>query len=223
MEKSRRKLWLLYSKNVESGTLPPISDLVLPQKAASGRRHFVSTGQNQSVDVKSLLITFWNNTYESEDRPKEFEMDNQSTSDEEKIFDLGMELLKAVKKGQRGKIKELLEAGVPVNFQHPRTKSTALHIAAAGSNLVAAEMLMENKNLNYLLRDRLNRLALDNAMFFSIFPEMAELIAPKTKEQALGEGVNLKAEFQANLRKWFQQDWYNLLAQDDIYTPPEPD
>lgn len=134
-----------------------------------------------------------------------------------------MDLLNAVKMGLREKIKRLLETGVPVNFQHPRTKSTALHIAAAGSNLVAAKMLMENEDLDYLLRDKWNRLSMDNAMFFSLFPEIAELISSKTKERAIRDGVDLKSEFRKNLRQWFQQDWYNQLSQDAIYTPPEPD
>lgn len=133
-----------------------------------------------------------------------------------------MDLLNAVKMGLREKIKRLLETGVPVNFQHPRTKSTALHIAAAGSNLVAAKMLMENVSLNYLLRDKWNRLAMDNAMFFSIYPEMVDLLASRTKEQAIRDGIDLKLEFKENLRQWFQQDWYNQLSQDAIYTPPEP-
>ena len=222
MDTKRIREWRQYSRQVENGTLPDILSL-LPTTRATKRRHFVATGQNQIDDLKNLLITFWNDNYAVNDTQKDMEMDNQNLSEEEKIFELGMELLTALEKGQKSEVVKLLEVGVPINFQHPKTKSTALHIATAGSNLVAIKMLMKHDNLNYLLRDKWNRIPLDNAMFFSIFPEAVDMIAPNTKKQALREGVDLKEEFKQNLRLWVQQDWYQQLGQDDIYTPPEPD
>lgn len=117
------------------------------------------------------------------DNPREVERDNAMSEE------LGIQLIKVVQNPSHSgeKVKELLSQGAPVNYQDKFSGATALHYAAGYNDIGAVEAIMVHPDVNYLIRDKQNRLAselLDDIEN----PELFEILVKKEKEQAGKKG-----------------------------------
>lgn len=100
------------------------------------------------------------------------------------FVELGREFLLASRRGVKDKVELFLDLDFPVNFQDPRTLSTALHVAAGSGARATFDLLIESGQCDYLLRDRQGRLASDRSALFHGSAEMTEILIAKEIEQA---------------------------------------
>lgn len=140
-------------------------------------------------------------------------------TDEEKEFDLCVDFQEALKNGDFGRFEELLAMGPSVNFQHPTTKETALHIAARQDSDSAIAALLNHPDIDCLLPDEKGMLAWNHAEFFGISDIFTEKILEKTKEQAEIRGFDLVGEYVKGLRNWYGESWFQHLEAYDDFTP----
>ena len=221
------KLWRTYEEAVENGDIPGLESLGLTGLRKKSRLGFtglsVPETEAQSARIHKLL-DLWLRIYGKDAAAMKEEFSTSSPDQQERrIFELGMALLEAARTARVDEIKELLGAGVPINFPHPVNGQTVAHIVASGASIGIAKFIVDTDQCDYLIRDRLGKQPWNNAAFFNPDPEVAELFLLKTKEQAQREGVNLFEEHKAYLRKWFREPWYNNLSLFDEYTDPDDD
>lgn len=219
MAKSSKALWRLYLDGVASGDIPELASLGLP--GLRRRRSFAPSDDAEAdSDVNKILenlLYLWSEAHAT--ASKDGDSMEGDKGKEEKIFELGMEFLDTVNTGNFDRCMELLNSGVPVNFQHPRTRETALHIAAGNTGWAWIKALNEHKDINFLIRDRQGKLPWDNANFFALDPKLADYLAEKTRAQAARDGVDLLAEHRGWVRKWFNEPWFNDLTRQCDFTP----
>lgn len=222
------RLWQAYEVAIDNGDIPSLESLGVTGLKKRSRLGFTSLSvpeteaqlaANQTIQK---LLDLWQRIYGKDvaAMKKEFIASNLDQQ-ERRIFELGMALLEATKTARLNEMKELIDAGVPMNFQHPVNEQTALHIVASGGSMGLVEILVNTNKCDYLIRDKLGKQPWNNADFFNPDPEIKELILAKTKEQAAQEGVNLFEEHKTYLRKWFREPWYNNLSLFDEYIYPD--
>lgn len=116
---------------------------------------------------------------------------------EQKLLDLGLMFVKCGGRGDVPYGKSYLEAGLPVNFQHPVTGMTALHNACA--HLVRppdfVDMLLAVEDCDLLIRDKQGRIPYELAYRFNYDLDLVDRVEEKTREQAEREGVTIDWEF----------------------------
>jgi hypothetical protein len=105
---------------------------------------------------------------------------------------LGRDFLQAVKRGNPETVLAYLKAGMPVNYQDPKTKQAALHVAAACKAREAIRALASRPDCNFILRDRHGRLPSELAYEFGVDPALARYLTIKEFKQAKAEGCTLK-------------------------------
>lgn len=86
----------------------------------------------------------------------------------------------------------LFNKGFPINFTSPYTGSPTIHALASTCSRKALDVLFVQLGVDYLLRDRLGRLASECAFVLGDDVELAEILSAKEKEQADRNGVRLK-------------------------------
>lgn len=106
---------------------------------------------------------------------------------ERKLFELNMEFLEAADWGDTVLGQALIDAGIDVNFRHPRRGKNALHIAAAQSRGFT-RFLVNTGKCDYLLEDKQGRRPHDLASTFSGDRGLARLLFKKAAQQARTEG-----------------------------------
>lgn len=124
---------------------------------------------------------------------------------EKKLLDLGQTLLKAASLGDVSFGKAYIEAGLPVNFQHPDTGRTALHTICTYSfetessfadQSAFANMLLDTDDFDLLRTDILDRLAYEMIYRFAPDIDLAERVKEMTLEQAKERGVKVNLDFE---------------------------
>ena len=216
------KMWRLYLAGVENGHISGLESL--DPSGAGSRAHIglipTQTGSNsEAIAIVERLIEKWSDKVQGHQQRKGQDMESLEKSNERKILELGILFLKAAEEGRADEVNEFIDAGFPVNFQHPLYHETALHIAAANNAKDVLNALDSTGRCDYLIRDARGKLAWNNAEFFSHNSDLSEAILTKTREQANQEGVALMEEHAAYLKQWFSEPWYNALSLDDEYTP----
>lgn len=86
----------------------------------------------------------------------------------------------------------LFKRGFPINFISPFTGSPTIHALASTCSRKALEVLFAQPGVDYLIRDRVGRLASECAFVLGDDVELAEILSAKEKEQADRNGVRLK-------------------------------
>jgi ankyrin repeat protein len=109
----------------------------------------------------------------------------------ETIARLGTELLQVAERGNQEKIKIFIEEGFPVNWQHPMTGQTALHVVAACQARKALRLLLNSGQCDYLIRDKQGRLPSEIAYLHGNDPAVARLLGNKERKQAEALGIKL--------------------------------
>ncbi len=109
----------------------------------------------------------------------------------EKLAALGGEFLQAAQRGNPATLEVFLHGGMPVNYQDPRTRQTALHTAAAAQAREAIRKLIAVPDCDFLIRDGQGRLASEHAYLFGRDPALARLLGNKERAQARAQGITL--------------------------------
>ena len=116
---------------------------------------------------------------------------------EQKLLDLGLAFFKAAGYNDVPYGKAYLEAGLPVNFQHPVSGKTALHETCAYAvHPDFGYMLLEAEDCDFLLQDKRGRLPYQYAYEFSRSVDLADKIRQKTLEQAAERNVKVSFDFE---------------------------
>jgi hypothetical protein len=109
---------------------------------------------------------------------------------EKELFNLGLVLLESARWGDSGLCHAFIDAGFPVNVQHPYTKRTPLHVAAACGAGDFARTLVESGKADLLIRDAKGKLAFDLAYDHSPDLDLTDYLEQKTREQARERGID---------------------------------
>jgi hypothetical protein len=206
---SLRELGLPVGKRTRRGFAPALGDEVMA-KAVVDRLIALWT-RTQGKDAQAMrqqkmekLVRHWEQT-----------QGHVITDEERQILELGVKFLDDVAFGRIDSAREILDAGLPINFQHPIHQETALHIAASKVQLNDfTNELLDTGECDLLIRDRFGRLAMNTAVFFN--PDSEELIdrlARETKAAADEEGIDLLEEEAQYRQQWFTQNWFLRLAE----------
>jgi len=207
------KAWAAYQVGIENEDYVSLRELGLPVGPRNRMGFAPALGdEGAAKSIVERLIALW----ESGQRK-----DAESMDDERKIVELGIEFLRAVEFGMLSRAHEILDAGFPVNFLHPRKKETALHISASKIELNEfSGYLLDRGDCDLLLRDEFGRLAWNNVVFFNpSSEELIEKLSRETKVMADAEGVDLLEEQKRFQLEWFTQNWFLRLSQRADYFP----
>lgn len=212
-DRSNSRFWRLYQRNVASRVQFSLRDLGVAVGPVT-TYGLVSTGPGEAVDRLRVerLVTLW---LASAGATSVFEKEEEM-SDERKIVSLCMEFLESAERVYEKRFHELLDAGVPVNFQHPRDLETAIHITCT-SNLANAltERLLTHPDIDLLIRDAVGRQPWNNAVLFRIDQALADRVAEATMRQVDRQGIDrtdFEREHREYLARWMNEDWYWHLA-----------
>jgi ankyrin repeat protein len=104
---------------------------------------------------------------------------------------LSQQFLEAVERGNPETVKIFLDAGIDINYRHPRSGQTALHVAAAAQARHAVRVLLGTGKCDFLMRDRQGRLASELAYTHGGDPALARLLGNKERKQAEEQGIKL--------------------------------
>ena len=213
---NRRELdrdWLHYEKATREGQISSLHSLGLavgrPQRL--GLSPAASEGdQKAALQKTKALLLKWESQYAKTAK------DGKEMSDEQKLFELGMQFLRQAEVGPVEGFRELLEAGVPIDFQHPRHLYTALHMAAAGdtpTNRELVKILLEREQeIDFLIEDEYGRIPWHNAIFFGLSEELRDRILAGTRADARIEGIDLEVDFKSRMKEWMHSIWYRNLC-----------
>lgn len=205
-------LWSLYQRNVAANRQYSLRDCGLDVGAQTAT-HFVSSGKPLDANrarVQTLLAR-WMQEQSASARPEP-----GNIGDERKIFELCILFLRSADQVHSARFDELLTLGIPVNFQHPHSLETAMHIACSrnAANALTGRLL-QHPETDFMLRDHLGRRPWNNAAFFSLESTLAEQVLAATVKQAATEGqsaTDFHREYREDLLKWISTEWYELLA-----------
>lgn len=219
-EREKERLWRDYQQGIFSGSLHSLQDWGV---AVGPITTFILTGhpkwEKEAEDRANRLLAAWKRQHESKTAPQ----NETEKTDERKIFDLCLEFLEAADKVRPQRIDELLEAGVPVNFQHPRYLETALHITCSRNAANAlTERLLACPGIDLLIRDQFGRQPWNNAELFGIDPALAERVLDATLEQLEKEQLSrddFERDYREYLSSWMSQEWYFHLARHNQFKP----
>lgn len=200
-EFNKERLWRHYQYNITNGIQFSLYELGVPV----GKRPFMPLASMGDADEKVVveLLNLWHEI----NRTK-----GEGMCDERKIVELGVDFIKAAKRGNATLVQEFLDKGVPVNFQDPRIQATAIHFVSTQGFHDVADILLAQDGIDLLIRDIFGRQAWNNAQLFGYADEaFQEKILAATQKQAALEGVDLMAEHQEHMREWITQPWYTDL------------
>ncbi len=218
------RLWKAYKKSVADGDIPSLSAFGLSDLGGPSRLGFTRKYKSEEAQTQAIvtLEELWLKI-RGKDAPAMNEGFTISGPDEQerRVFELGMAFLHATSTADLDQMRELKEAGVPVKFQHPITKQTALHIATACASKGIVKFLVDTKECDYLLQDKFGKIPWENTYFFRSNPEIEQLVLEGTKAQAARESADLLEEFRAKVRTWAHQDWYKRAIADGLGSGPE--
>lgn len=107
------------------------------------------------------------------------------------LTEIGLEFLSACERGNPETLKIFIEAGMDVNYQHPFTGQTALHIASAAQARAVIRILLTVDRCDFLIRDTKGRLPSEMAYLYGEDPALARLLGNKERKQAEAQGIKL--------------------------------
>ncbi len=204
------RLWQSYRQSARKGSIMSLRELGLTTLGGRARLGFANPhGAREANHALSQLLTRF---AALGDWAKGLEMAHD-LDDEQRVFALGLQWLEAAEVGHIEHIRELIDSGFPVNFQHPETKDTALH-RAAGCNLEGiVDLLLAHPDIDVLIRDERGKTAWDNARFFTLNDAMADRLLERIRVQAESEGLDFWSDHQKWMREWFKAPWFAALDQ----------
>jgi ankyrin repeat protein len=135
--------------------------------------------------------------YSGRDRP-----DTRQCDEKDKLrIELGLQVLRAAKKGDYVELRDLLSLGAPVNFVDPVDRATALHYVAAYQARPALRVLLNSGKCDFLVRDWEGRLPSEIAREYGRDRPMARLLLIKEMRQAEAQGIDPINLYKISARK----------------------
>jgi hypothetical protein len=213
--------WRDYETNTKDGELPDLRSLGLlvgrPRTFGFAGRGISAEQQREGEQAVARLLTYWNS--------QAFSTGDPAMSEEKKLLGLCLEFLQSARHAQVDKVKQYLEMGVPVNFQHPRHKYSAMHCATFENDdedyhKLARYLLDSSYQINFLLEDGHGRVPWHCAMFFNYDEALTTEIYDRTRLQAERINLDLHADFQYKFQtQWMQSTWFEALSRKIDFTP----
>jgi len=187
------KYWSKHVENISDGqsllTKRFLDEESIP-KVANSERNSVHRMDQGPEDRRRLKEVF--------DRMGKYSsMDSmESTEDWEKfLFELGMMFCNYLQGETAFTVHEYIDAGLDINFAHPKTGRALLHNAASCTAINTARQLVDSKECEFLQRDSMGHLPYDLAYERGRDYDMCEFIAVETMRQALVRKHDLKDIF----------------------------
>ncbi|GEM_PF-2699682 len=222
--RERDWLWRHYRQNTDAGSMHSLRDwgVAVGEEISLGLVGDAQSEKDAQERVEKLIAK-WTFLLTDQNTPGK----GREMSDERKIVELCMEFLEAADKRRVDRFNELLDDGVPVNFQHPKYLETAIHITCSNKFANAlTERLLAHPEIDLLLRDQFGRQPWNNAELFGIDTELAERVLNATLEQVEEQQIGKDTfyqEYQEYLSEWMNSEWYFHLARRASYTTQEPE
>ena len=110
---------------------------------------------------------------------------------DQKTLDLANRFLEAAAWGDEKIVQAYINLGFPVNYQDPRTGTTALHEAAGTQARDVVRFLIKLEECDFLIRDNKGRLPSEMAYLYGNDPALARLLGNKERKQAQAQGTKL--------------------------------
>jgi hypothetical protein len=114
----------------------------------------------------------------------------ETSKQEAELLKLGFVFLEMAGRNDTVNAQAFIDAGFPVNFQHPRNKNTILHLACrwnGASNM--ANMLIDTGKCDYLLSNKAKELPYDIAYRFNRDHSLAKRLYIETEEMTSKKGL----------------------------------
>ncbi len=159
------------------------------------QKEFVMEDELSHKQTDLMITTLFNKFINQKSQEKYAEMSEDYHPDimrERKLFILGNEFILSAEHDLVSDGKIMIDAGYSVNFQHPKTMNTALHVAAQMNAFRFARMLVETEKINYLLKNNRSYYPTDYAYKYIKDLDLAEKIKQYTLEQAETEGEKIE-------------------------------
>lgn len=143
----------------------------------------VNWGQKPPEDAMTAL----------ESKMAEIEAFLKAQEEKEKrlIEKYGDEFLTAARRGDVYNFEIFLSFGMPVNYQHPQTGQTAMHLASARRARRIVRAILKTGKCDFLVRDHQGRLASELAHLYGRDPALARLLGYKERQQGDEQGVTV--------------------------------
>ena len=147
----------------------------------------VTWGQTEPDDGVGRAVS----AYEAKEAELRAFLDAVAEKEQRAIEKYGEEYLLAAERGDAHFFELYLSFGMPVNFQHPKTGETALHIAAARRARHIIRSALKTGQCDFLLRDKQGRLASELAHLFGRDPAITRLLGLKERAQGEAQGITV--------------------------------
>ncbi len=147
----------------------------------------VSWGQPQPGEAASTAIS----AYEAKAAEIRAYLDAMAEREQRAIEKYGEEYLLAARRGDAHFFELYLSFGMPVNYQHPKTGETALHIAASRRARHIIRAILKTGKCDFLVRDNQGRLASEMAHLYGRDPAVTRLLGLKERKQGEAQGITV--------------------------------
>jgi hypothetical protein len=118
-------------------------------------------------------------------------LDAMAEREQRAIEKYGEEYLLAARRGDAHFFELYLSFGMPVNYQHPKTGETALHIAASRRARHIIRAILKTGKCDFLVRDNQGRLASEMAHLYGRDPAVTRLLGLKERKQGEAQGITV--------------------------------
>ena len=210
MQRNLQRLWQTYLDAAIDGEISSFAALGVPGLVHHGRLGLAPSRERMEHETETLrkLLVLWENLEQKQQY--EDKMDEQE-QDERKLLEVGLAFIEAAG-GNVEEVKRIIASDFPVNFQHPKSKETALHVAAFNGAHEIIDILIATGKCDYLIRDAHDRLAHDVLYFFNHDPETYYKLEALVMQQAARQGRDLWEESKPILLNWFKQPWFRIFS-----------
>lgn len=147
----------------------------------------VSWGQPKPDDDVGSAVS----AYEAKEAELKAFLDAMAAKEQRAIEKYGEEYLHAAERGDAHFFELYLSFGMPVNYQHPKTGESALHIAAARRARHIIRSLLKTGQCDFLLRDKQGRLPSELAHLYGRDPAITRLLGLKERGQGEAQGITV--------------------------------
>lgn len=182
------ELYSLYQENVSQDVQKSIIELINDELL--NHRDINSMGFEDdtfNIEVDDVIDGILHSFLDGE----KINVERNNIMDEENIlFELGLEFIAAVDKPDHKTMQKYVDNDYPVNFQHPRTLQTALHVSAYRHDIKGIEILLSTGQCNTLIQDRMCKIPFINACLHP-GEEVHSLIYEATLKDATNMKINL--------------------------------
>ena len=158
----------------------------------NNKKEHIMEDDSSTQKIDRMIDVLINRTRGIEGRLSELDELPAEVVRERKLYELGMAFLDAAEHCDVPLGKVYVDEGFGVNFQHPTSKLTALHVSVVGTAVAFSDMLIDSGKCDYLLKDSRGFFAYDLAYKFGKCSDLTYELKKKTLEQAKSRGIKVE-------------------------------